>query len=30
MQVIAVFSNGWLPWLVQLHLMVVFIEEFIQ
>jgi hypothetical protein len=29
MQVIAVFYNGWLPRLVQLDLMVVFIEQFI-
>jgi hypothetical protein len=30
MQVIAVFCSGWLPWLVQLDLMVVFIEQFIE
>jgi hypothetical protein len=26
MQVIAVFCNGWLPWLVQLDVTVLFIE----
>jgi hypothetical protein len=30
MQVIAVFCNGQLPWLVQLDVMVLFIEQFIE
>jgi hypothetical protein len=30
MQVIAVFSNGWHPWLVHLDVMVLFIEQFIE
>ena len=29
-QVIAVFCNGWRPWLVQLDVMVLFIEQFIE
>jgi hypothetical protein len=30
MQVIAVFCNGWLPRLVQLDVVVLFIEQFIE